>query len=196
MSNLVDFTAEAEALREQLVAWRRDFHMYPELGLQEHRSAGLIADRLREYTRESDLIARLGGDEFVLITPDLDQLDSLETLAHRVLNYLSKEYRLRGLDQPITLSASVGIAVAPRDGSTRDALLGHADAAMYLAKGRGGESLHGRQTAGGTRRCRRMGRDWRPLPGQVGNTRHHRQSTERNAPSAGRQCRAHENRGA
>ncbi len=43
-----DFKAEAEALREQLVAWRRDFHMHPELGFQEHRSAGIIADKLRE----------------------------------------------------------------------------------------------------------------------------------------------------
>jgi amidohydrolase len=48
MSNQGDFKAEVEALRGQLVAWRRDFHMHPELGFQEHRSAGLIADRLRE----------------------------------------------------------------------------------------------------------------------------------------------------
>jgi amidohydrolase len=38
----------AGALREQLVAWRRDFHMHPELGFQEHRSSGIIADQLRE----------------------------------------------------------------------------------------------------------------------------------------------------
>jgi len=48
MSNRADFKAEVEVLREQLVAWRRDFHMHPELGFQEHRSASLIADRLRE----------------------------------------------------------------------------------------------------------------------------------------------------
>ena len=48
MSNRVDLKAEAEALREQLVAWRRDFHMHPELGFQEYRSAGLITDQLRE----------------------------------------------------------------------------------------------------------------------------------------------------
>ncbi len=46
MANRGDFKAEAESLREQLVAWRRDFHMHPELGFQEHRSAGLIAERL------------------------------------------------------------------------------------------------------------------------------------------------------
>lgn len=48
MANRVNFKAAAEALREQLVAWRREFHMYPELHFQEHRSAGIIADRLSE----------------------------------------------------------------------------------------------------------------------------------------------------
>lgn len=43
-----NFKAEAQTLREQLVAWRRDFHVHPELGFQEHRSAGLIAGRLRQ----------------------------------------------------------------------------------------------------------------------------------------------------
>ena len=37
-----------ESLKEQLVAWRRDFHAHPEIGFQEHRSAGIIAGRLRE----------------------------------------------------------------------------------------------------------------------------------------------------
>ena len=47
-SESLDFFPTAAALRQQLVAWRRDFHMHPELGFQEHRSAGLIADQLRE----------------------------------------------------------------------------------------------------------------------------------------------------
>ena len=48
MSESLDLLSTAAALRQQLVAWRRDFHMHPELGFQEHRSAGLIADQLRE----------------------------------------------------------------------------------------------------------------------------------------------------
>ncbi len=48
MSNRVNFRAAAEALRGQLIAWRRDFHIHPELRFQEHRSARIIADRLRE----------------------------------------------------------------------------------------------------------------------------------------------------
>lgn len=48
MPNQIDFKSQAESLREQLVAWRRDFHAHPELGFQEHRSAEIIAARLRE----------------------------------------------------------------------------------------------------------------------------------------------------
>jgi amidohydrolase len=48
MPDRTDFMAKAEALRQQLIAWRRDFHRHPELGFEEHRSAGIIADRLRE----------------------------------------------------------------------------------------------------------------------------------------------------
>ena len=44
----MDFKTEAEALRERLVAWRRDFHAHPELGFREHRSACVIAGRLQE----------------------------------------------------------------------------------------------------------------------------------------------------
>jgi amidohydrolase len=48
MSDQADFKTEAETLRGQLIAWRRDFHMHPELGFQERRSAGIIANKLRE----------------------------------------------------------------------------------------------------------------------------------------------------
>lgn len=47
MRDPADFRAEAEALRAQLVAWRRDLHRHPELALQEHHTAGVIAEQLR-----------------------------------------------------------------------------------------------------------------------------------------------------
>lgn len=43
----MDPLQKAQELHDQLVAWRRDFHMHPELGLEEHRSAGIVAEILR-----------------------------------------------------------------------------------------------------------------------------------------------------
>ncbi len=45
---MTDYRAEAQTIREHLIAWRRDFHMHPELGFQEQRTAGIITERLRE----------------------------------------------------------------------------------------------------------------------------------------------------
>src|SRR3990172_3731590 len=45
---LSDFKSEALALKDQLVAWRRDFHRHPELGFQEVRTSGLVAKHLRD----------------------------------------------------------------------------------------------------------------------------------------------------
>ncbi len=44
---MADFRAEAEGMRDQLIAWRRDFHMHPELGYEEHRTAAVVADHLK-----------------------------------------------------------------------------------------------------------------------------------------------------
>ena len=88
MSNQIDFKAEAEALREQLVAWRRDFHMHPELAFQEHRSAGLIADRLHELGYQvqtgvatTGVVALLEGQQpgpVVMLRFDMDALPVTE----------------------------------------------------------------------------------------------------------------------
>jgi amidohydrolase len=47
-----DFSARAEALREQLITWRRDFHMHPELAFEEVRTAGIVAEELRQLGLE------------------------------------------------------------------------------------------------------------------------------------------------
>lgn len=84
----IDSRAEAEALREQLVSWRRDFHRHPELALQEHRSAGIVAQVLQDLgydvetgVAETGIVALLRGDEsdpVVMARFDMDALPILE----------------------------------------------------------------------------------------------------------------------
>ncbi len=72
----------AQALESQLVAWRRDFHMHPELGFEERRTAGLVAAALREMgieaevgVAETGVVARIGeGSPAVGIRADMDAL--------------------------------------------------------------------------------------------------------------------------
>src|SRR5690606_6998366 len=77
------------------------------------------------------VVARLGGDEFALLLPDGDALAALRAAAH-LRDVVSGTFSLRGL--PVRVDASVGIAVAPRDGHDSTSLLQRADVAMYAAK--------------------------------------------------------------
>jgi len=88
MSEKVDFKTEAEALSEQLVAWRRDFHIHPELGFQEHRSAKIIAERLGELgyqvqtgVANTGVVGLLEGQQpgpVVMVRFDMDALPITE----------------------------------------------------------------------------------------------------------------------
>ncbi|MFZ1431437.1 MAG: sensor domain-containing diguanylate cyclase [Geminicoccaceae bacterium] len=105
-------------------------HPAGDLALQE------FARRLRMVTREADILARLGGDEFALVETDLQQPGGVQALADRLLAALAEPVFLGG--QPLTLGASIGIAVFPDDGDSMTVLAEHADRALYDAKARGG----------------------------------------------------------
>jgi amidohydrolase len=89
MPNPSDMLAQARQLQPQLVAWRRDFHMFPELGFQEMRTAGQVAAalaplgyRLRTGVGRTGVIADLGaGEPLVAIRADMDALPIQETNA-------------------------------------------------------------------------------------------------------------------
>ena len=92
--------------------------------------------RLRETLRADDFVARLGGDEF-LVCLDLDgDAGRAEKVADRILAVLDAPIRIGAID--LTVSASVGIGLFPRDGRDLDTLMRHADLAMYTAKAHGG----------------------------------------------------------
>jgi amidohydrolase len=100
MVERIDFKAEAETLREQLVAWRRDFHMHPELGFQEHRSAGIIADKLCELGYQvqtgiatTGVVGLLEGKQpgpVVMVRFDMDALPITEEIEDNRADYVSR----------------------------------------------------------------------------------------------------------
>ena len=96
-----------------------------------------VADRLRSVVRGSDVVARFGGDEFVVLQHQLGDLNESAALAEQIVGVLSSAFQING--HQIVIGASIGIAVAPRDGDSADLLLKNADMALYRVKlnGRG-----------------------------------------------------------
>ncbi|HEX4881775.1 MAG TPA: EAL domain-containing protein [Porticoccaceae bacterium] len=99
-----------------------------------------VARRCEDAVREADTVARLGGDEFVILVTDLGSDESqvthnAERIANKLHTRLDTEYPLG--DHAYHLSASIGIALFPRDGENAEELLRHADVAMYQVKQRG-----------------------------------------------------------
>jgi diguanylate cyclase (GGDEF)-like protein len=96
-----------------------------------------VAGRLRAIAATDDLVVRLGGDEFVLVQR---AVRDAEAMAQRIVQSISAPYDVDG--QAIELGVSVGVAVAPNDGRTAEALLSRSDRALYRAKeSRGGYVL-------------------------------------------------------
>ena len=95
------------------------------------RALSQMAERLKLALRGDDLVARMGGDEFVLLLQEVEN----ETVYERILDCISEPLSIG--PATVSLSASLGITLYPRDHSDADRLLRHADQAMYAAKEEG-----------------------------------------------------------
>ncbi len=103
------------------------------------------SQRLLQALRESDLVCRHSGDEFLVLVRDAERADTVAGAAQRILRAieapvpLARRHLTAGAPDvaQAQVSASVGIAIFPRDGEDFDALVRHADLAMYQAKQHG-----------------------------------------------------------
>ena len=95
----------------------------------------IIAKRLNAAVRGCDIVARIGGDEFVAIIEEIKSEKDIVPIAERIVKSVNEAFVINY--HQINISASVGIAVYPRDGGDIDTLLICADAAMYRAKSDG-----------------------------------------------------------
>ncbi len=95
-----------------------------------------VASRLVGLLRSSDTVGRLGGDEFIILAEGISLADGPKAIAERIRQVLRPPFYIEGFENlPITVSASVGIAVGDRQSAQE--LLRDADIALYRAKGAG-----------------------------------------------------------
>jgi diguanylate cyclase (GGDEF)-like protein len=94
-----------------------------------------VAVSLRHCTEGTDFVARLGGDEFAIVQTVVTDTADVTRLVMRVFDAIREPYDCLG--HHVTTDASIGIALAPRDGADIDQILKNADLAMYAAKAAG-----------------------------------------------------------
>ncbi len=91
-----------------------------------------ISSRVRDLIRQSDTLSRFGGDEFTVLLPNIDSAEDALRVARKITEGVPRRVVLNGRELFVT--CSVGIAMAPEDGTDPEVLIRNADAAMYRAK--------------------------------------------------------------
>ncbi len=91
-----------------------------------------VASRLKNAVRASDTVSRQGGDEFLIIIAGQADQESVATVAVKITDVMAVPFKINSME--ISATCSVGVALYPDNGHDFDALLKHADMAMYKAK--------------------------------------------------------------
>lgn len=141
MAHLVETTLTAfKAARRNCAVMMIDLDRFKHVNDTLGHAAGdellkqVAARLIRAIDRECE-IGRLGGDEFQILLPDLDDRGVLGDLAVKIITMLRQPYSLE--EGRCVIGASVGIAIAPHDGVTREDIVRSADLALYAAKNGG-----------------------------------------------------------
>ena len=95
-----------------------------------------VAAQLQAGIRSTDTVARLGGDEFAWILPSVGSAEAAARKARTLLRSVARAYPADG--KQVEIGVSAGVAFFPIDGQETDALMRHADLALYTAKRQGG----------------------------------------------------------
>jgi len=95
----------------------------------------LAGERIVGCVRSTETVARMGGDEFIVVMPSIRETGEAIALAERLLRAIDAPFSIAGHERYTT--TSIGIAIAPSDGTDSDTLIKNADIAMYRAKDRG-----------------------------------------------------------
>lgn len=93
-----------------------------------------VTQRLSVTTGDGDILARFGGDEFVLLLPNLESMERVYDISKLILKVMKEPFTICG--QKFTISPSIGISMYPQHGEDINALIKHADLAMYHSKGK------------------------------------------------------------
>ncbi|MBO9574444.1 MAG: EAL domain-containing protein [Sphingobium sp.] len=94
-----------------------------------------VAQRLLRVVGTIGQVGRIGGDEFKVVLPGMVEVMALAKLADSIIFCLSEPYVIDG--SQVVIGASIGIAIAPMDGTNSETLIRNADLALYAAKGEG-----------------------------------------------------------
>ncbi|WP_415892397.1 EAL domain-containing protein [Neptuniibacter sp. PT8_73] len=100
-----------------------------------------VAALLKERLRQVDLVCRMGGDEFALLLDDIQHPEDAGLVANEMIEAISKRWTLSN-GRDVAIGGSVGISIYPTQSEDAEALLQHADAALYRAKSEGRGCFH------------------------------------------------------
>ena len=137
---LDDLSKDRQAERDQYAVMLIDLDDFKTINDSLGHAAGdailkTVADRLLESCRDGDFVGRLGGDEFVLVWKGVTDPGLINQRLENLMQSIDRPVTLSG--QIIVPSASIGCALAPRDGASTAEVLKAADTAMYNAKNEG-----------------------------------------------------------
>jgi diguanylate cyclase (GGDEF)-like protein len=102
----------------------------------------IMAKRIAQAVRSTDHVVRFGGDEFVAVTDGFDSIETIDYIAHKIIDAIKEPVKLTDSGNDSYITASIGVACYPQNGLNATLLLKHADTAMYQAKRAGKNRYH------------------------------------------------------